>query len=52
MNFTSVKLFLSKAFGFFDGEQELFFELLKAFVGWQVQSIKTCVTSRQPLCFV
>ena len=51
MNLASVQLLLSKAFGFLDGKQKLFFKLLITFVGRQVQTIKTCVTPRQPFIF-
>jgi hypothetical protein len=42
---------LAEAFGFFDGEQELLFELIVAFVWRQVESIEACVRSRQPRFF-
>lgn len=40
------KLFLSKSFCFFNGEQQLFLQLLITLIGWQVQAVKTGMTSR------
>lgn len=42
---SSQKLLLSKSFCFFNGEQQLFLQLLIALVGWQVQAVKTGMTS-------
>lgn len=36
-----VPLFLAKSFGFLDGEEQLLLQLFVAFIGRQVQAVKT-----------
>lgn len=40
-------LFLTKTFGFLDGKQQLLLQLLVAFVGRQIQTVKTEKTQKK-----